>query len=31
MGYEDAAAAQVYVTAEKSRIRDVYKKAHPRA
>ncbi|MBQ0079215.1 MAG: tyrosine recombinase XerD [Eubacterium sp.] len=31
MGHEDISATQVYLSATKSRIKDVYDKAHPRA
>lgn len=31
MGYEDIAATQIYLTAMKTRIKDVYDRAHPRA
>ena len=31
MGHEDISATQVYLSATKNRIKDVYDKAHPRA
>ena len=31
LGHEDAAATQVYLTAEKENLKEVYAKAHPRA
>ena len=31
MGHEDISATQVYLSATKSRIKDVYDKTHPRA
>ena len=31
MGHEDISATQIYLSATKSRIKDVYDKSHPRA
>ena len=31
MGYEDAAAAQIYLSVSRNRIKEVYDRTHPRA
>ena len=31
MGYEDAAAVQIYLSVTKNRIKEVYDRTHPRA